>query len=37
VAAAFFAGLILATLTGCTVESDDTDEGDDYITLALSK
>jgi hypothetical protein len=36
-AAAFLAALILAALTGCPVEAEDADDGDDYITLSVSR
>ena len=36
-AAAFLAALVLAALTGCPVEAEDADDGDDYITLSVSR
>lgn len=36
-AAAVLAALILAALTGCPVEAEDTDDGDDYITLSVAR
>jgi len=29
--------LILVALTGCPMEAEDTDDGDDYITLSVSR
>jgi hypothetical protein len=37
-AAAVLSALILASLTGCPVEAEDADDdGEDYITLSLSR
>jgi hypothetical protein len=37
-AAAVLSALILAALTGCPMEAEDTDDdGEDYITLSISR
>jgi len=36
-AAAVLSALLLAFLTGCPMEAEDTDDGDDYITLSVSR
>jgi hypothetical protein len=36
-AAAVLSALLLAALTGCPTEAEDTDDGDDYITLSASR
>jgi hypothetical protein len=35
--AAVLSALILAALTGCPMEAEDTDDGDDFITLSVSR
>jgi len=36
-AAAVLSALMLAALTGCPMEAEDTDDGDDHITLSVSR
>jgi hypothetical protein len=36
-AATVLSALILAALTGCPMEAEDADDGEDYITLTASR
>jgi hypothetical protein len=36
-AAALLSALLLVALSGCPMEAEDADDGDDYITLSVSR